>query len=393
MNQPAPFARRMSRVTASAIMELLKKTAQGEYISFASGLPDPSLFPAEKIALITQEILASDSRAALQYGAADGYAPLKAWVAERLRQRGLTEATPEHILITHGSQQALDLTARLFLDEGSPVLIESPSYLAAIQTFDSYEATYLPVPVDSEGMCVEEAISAIKRTTPRLAFTLPNFQNPSGVTQSLERRQKLAEALAEKRIPLLEDDAYHDLRHSGESLPSVTSLARNPYAVYTGTFSKIVAPGLRVGYLYAQPELVNRLTQLKQITDLHSNSLSQRIVYQFCERGWLNPQIEAQNRVYSSRRKALLAALAENLTGVAKWTEPEGGMFVLLSLPDSFNTKNLLVKAMERGVVYVPAESFYPNGGGESALRLNFVSATEEAIQRGIVVLTEVIHG
>jgi len=393
MNQPAPFARRMSRVTASAIMELLKKTAQGEYISFASGLPDPSLFPAEKIALITQEILASDSRAALQYGAADGYAPLKAWVAERLRQRGLTEATPEHILITHGSQQALDLTARLFLDEGSPVLIESPSYLAAIQTFDSYEATYLPVPVDSEGMCVEEAISAIKRTTPRLAFTLPNFQNPSGVTQSLEHRQKLAEALAEKRIPLLEDDAYHDLRHSGESLPSVTSLARNPYAVYTGTFSKIVAPGLRVGYLYAQPELVNRLTQLKQITDLHSNSLSQRIVYQFCERGWLNPQIEAQNRVYSSRRKALLAALAENLTGVAKWTEPEGGMFVLLSLPDSFNTKNLLVKAMERGVVYVPAESFYPNGGGESALRLNFVSATEEAIQRGIVVLTEVIHG
>jgi len=383
----------MSRVTASAIMELLKKTAQGEYISFASGLPDPSLFPAEKIALITQEILASDSRAALQYGAADGYAPLKAWVAERLRQRGLTEATPEHILITHGSQQALDLTARLFLDEGSPVLIESPSYLAAIQTFDSYEATYLPVPVDSEGMCVEEAISAIKRTTPRLAFTLPNFQNPSGVTQSLEHRQKLAEALAEKRIPLLEDDAYHDLRHSGESLPSVTSLARNPYAVYTGTFSKIVAPGLRVGYLYAQPELVNRLTQLKQITDLHSNSLSQRIVYQFCERGWLNPQIEAQNRVYSSRRKALLAALAENLTGVAKWTEPEGGMFVLLSLPDSFNTKNLLVKAMERGVVYVPAESFYPNGGGESALRLNFVSATEEAIQRGIVVLTEVIHG
>ncbi|GDX41219.1 aminotransferase [Armatimonadota bacterium] len=393
MNHPAPFARRMSRVTASAIMELLKKTAQGEYISFASGLPDPSLFPAEKITLITQEILANDSRAALQYGAADGYAPLKAWVAERLRQRGLTDATPEHILITHGSQQALDLTARLFLDEGSPVLIESPSYLAAIQTFDSYEATYLPVPVDSEGMCVEEAISAIKRTTPRLAFTLPNFQNPSGVTQSLERRQKLAEALAEKQIPLLEDDAYHDLRHSGQSLPPVTSLARNPYAVYTGTFSKIVAPGLRVGYLYAQPELVNRLTQLKQITDLHSNSLSQRIVYQFCERGWLDPQIEMQNRVYSSRRKALLAALAENLTGVAKWTEPEGGMFVLLSLPDSFNTKNLLVKAMERGVVYVPAESFYPNGGGESALRLNFVSATEEAIQRGIAVLTEVIHG
>lgn len=392
MNPSAPLARRMARVASSAIMELLKKTAQGDYISFASGLPDPSLFPAEKIALITQDVLAKDAAAALQYGAADGYAPLKAWVAERLRKRGLADATPECILITHGSQQALDLTARLFLEEGSPVLIESPSYLAAIQTFDSYEATYLPVPIDSDGMRVDEAIAEIRKTTPRLAFTLPNFQNPSGATLSLARRQALAEALAEKQTPLLEDDAYHDLRHSGESLPPVASLAPNPNAVYTGTFSKIIAPGLRVGYLYAQPPLVERLSQLKQITDLHTNSLSQRIVYQFCERGWLDPQIEFQNRVYDERRKALLEALAENLTGVAQWTQPEGGMFVLLSLPEGFDAQETLSKALKRGIVYVPAASFYPDGGGENSLRLNFVSASKESIRKGIASLTEAIH-
>ncbi len=392
MENPNPLAQRMSRVTSSAIMELLKKTAQGDYISFASGLPDPNLFPAEKIALLTQEILTTDSKSALQYGAADGYAPLKAWVAERLRQRGIAHATPEHILITHGSQQALDLTARLFLDDHAPVLIETPTYLAALQTFDCYQATYLPVPIDSEGMCVDEAIKTIDKTTPRLAFVLPNYQNPSGVTLSLERRQRLAEALAERQIPLLEDDAYHDLRYTGSPLPPICALANNPNAVYTGTFSKIIAPGLRMGYLCATPEIGNRLTQLKQITDLHSNSLSQRIVFQFCERGWLDPQIELQNHIYGRRREVMLQALNTHLKGTANWTHPQGGMFVLLTLPCTLNANTLLSKAMEAGIVYVPATSFYPNGGGENVLRLNFVSAPEEAIQRGIEVLAQLIR-
>lgn len=385
------LARRMRRVTASAIMELLKTTAKGNYISFASGLPDPNLFPTSALAEITEEVLTQDGRAALQYGPAEGYPPLRVFVAEMLRKRGLADATPEHILITHGSQQALDLAARAFLDTGAAVLLESPTYLAALQTFDSYEAEYLPVPMDDEGMDITQTENILAAQPPRLIFTLPNFQNPTGLTQTLERRQKLAERAAERQVPLLEDDAYHDLCYEGEPLPPVTALAHNPLAVYTGTFSKTIAPGLRVGYLYAQPPLVARLTQLKQITDLHTGSLTQRIVARFCERVLLGPQIACLRATYDTRRRTLLAALETHFTGKAQWTHPMGGMFLLLTLPGDLDTAVLLPEVMARGVVYVPATSFYPDGGGRNALRLNFVSASEQAIQEGISLLASAL--
>jgi 2-aminoadipate transaminase len=387
------LARRMRRVSASAIMELLKATAKGDYISFASGLPDPTLFPITALAEITEEVLAAEGRTALQYGPAEGHPPLRAYVAEMLRQRGLADATPEHILITQGSQQALDLAARAFLEPEAPVLIETPSYLAAIQAFDSYEAAYMIVPLDAEGMEVERAAALISARRPRLLFTLPDFQNPTGLTQSLARRQRLAELAAEQRLPLLEDDAYYDLRYEGEPLPPVTALAPNPLAIYTGTFSKTIAPGLRVGYLYAQPPVIERLVQLKQITDLHTGSLTQRLVLGFCERGLLAPQITVLRATYGARRDALLAALEATLSGMATWTRPVGGMFVFVSLPSSLDAAALLPRAMERGVVYVPATSFHPGGGGSHTLRLNFVSSTEEAIRRGIAILAEVIAG
>jgi len=312
-----------------------------------------------------------------------------------LRRRGLSDATPEHVLITHGSQQALDLAARAFLDTDDTVLLETPSYLAAIQTFDSYEAVYDAVPVDEEGMDVERAESRLRERRPKLIFTLPNFQNPTGLTQSLARRLRLAEWAAQQNLPLLEDDAYHDLRYEGESLPPVTALAKNPLALYTGTFSKTIAPGLRVGYLYAQPPLVARLAQLKQITDLHSNSFTQRMALRFCERGLLEPQIALFRRTYRARRDALLAALEQSLSGLATWTRPAGGMFVFVSLrPDrsQWDASALLPAAMERGVVYVPGASFHPDGGGANTLRLNFVSAEEEAIRRGVATLAEVVR-
>lgn len=386
---PACLAQRMRRVTASAIMELLKTTAGGDYISFASGLPDPVLFPTQVLAEITQELLAEDGRAALQYGPAEGHPPLRAWVAEMLRRRGLSDATPEHILITHGSQQALDLAARAFLNAGDPVLLETPSYLAAIQTFDSYEAVYDTVPLDEEGLDVERAEALIRARRPRLLFTLPNFQNPTGITQSLARRQRLAELAARCELPLLEDDAYHDLRYEGDSLPPVAALTKNPLAVYAGTFSKTIAPGLRVGYLYAQPPLVARLAQLKQITDLHTGSFAQRIALRFCQRGLLEPQIALFRQTYRARRDALLEALAQNLSGLAAWTRPAGGMFLFVSLHGALDAAALLPAAMERGVVYVPGASFHPDGGGANTLRLNFVSASEEAIRRGVALLAQ----
>ena len=385
------LARRMRRVTASAIMEILKATAKGNYISFASGLPDPALFPTTALAEIAEDVLVQDGRTALQYGAAEGYAPLRAWVAENLRKRGLTAATPEHILITQGSQQALDLVARAFLEPGSPVLLETPTYLAALQTFDSYEADYLIAPMDDEGMQVAEAAKLAASRRPQLIFTLPNFQNPTGITQSLARRQQLAELAAAQELPLLEDDAYHDLRYEGEAIPPVSALSANPLAIYTGTFSKIVAPGLRVGYVYAHPALIARLVQLKQITDLHTGSFTQRMVYQFCERGLLEGQIATIQATYRSRRDALLAALENTLSPIATWTHPTGGMFVLVTLSPEQDASALLPEVMQRGVVYVPAAAFYPDNSGAHKLRLNFVSADEDSIRRGVTTLAEIL--
>jgi 2-aminoadipate transaminase len=386
-----PLARRMARVAPSAIMELIKTTAGGGYISFASGLADPDLYPAGALRAITEAVLTTDGRAALQYGPAEGYPPLQEWVAERLRQRGLP-ATPEHVLITHGSQQALDLASRLFLDTGGRVLLESPSYLAAIQIFDSFEATYETVPVDAEGADAAALSRALAERSARLLFLLPNFQNPTGVTLSLPRRERIAAAAARAGVPLLEDDAYHDLRYDGEALPPLAALAENPLGVYTGTFSKTIAPGLRVGWLYAVPALVERLAQLKQITDLHTGSFTQRVVYRFCVDGHLEPQIERLRSVYRERRDAMLAALDAHLNGVATWTRPAGGMFLFVKLAEGADVAALLERAMARGIVFIPGASFHADGRGRNTLRLNFVSETPERIREGIAVLSAVIR-
>ncbi len=385
------LAGRMRRVTASAIMELLKSTAGRSFISFASGLPDPALFPAAELARITQDILAEDTGAALQYGPAEGHPPLREWVAGMLRRRGLVDATPEHVLITHGSQQALDLAARAFLDPADAVLLETPSYLAAIQIFDSHEARYLTVPLDSDGMNVERAGALIRKHHPRLLFTLPNFQNPTGITLSLARRQRLAEMAAEHGTPVLEDDAYHDLRYDGEPIPPLAALADNPLAVYTGTFSKTIVPALRVGYLYARPELVARLAHLKQLADLASGSFTQRIALRYCEEGLLEPQIERLRASYRARRDAMLQALQESFGGWSSWTRPQGGMFVLLSMPPEIDAAALLPQALERGVVYVPGAGFYPAGGGANTIRMTFVSTDEPTIRRGIPLLADTL--
>jgi 2-aminoadipate transaminase len=384
------FARRMQRVSASAIMELIKTTAGGNFISFASGLPDSSLFPTKELQDLTDDILTRDGRNALQYGTAEGYAPLRDWVAQRLRERGV-KATAENVLITSGSQQALDLVARALLDAGDTVLIESPSYLAAIQAFDSYEVNYVTLPMDEDGIDAAALEKALESYSPKLVFTLPNFQNPTGITLSAERRQRIAEGAAAKGVPILEDDAYYDLRYDGEPLPPIASLAKNRWAFYTGTFSKTIAPGLRVGWVYGDVDLIARLAQLKQITDLHSNSLAQRIAYEFCARGKLPGQIEFLCRSYKKKRDALLDALQRFMPPGVHWTRPQGGMFLFLTLPDGQDGDALLRRAMERGVVFVPGASFHPNGGGMNTLRLNFVSPQHADIERGIMILAQMI--
>lgn len=388
-NMTYNFSQRMARVAASPIMELLKSAGTGDYISFASGLPDPALFPSEALRAIAEEILTQDGHGALQYGPAEGYPPLREWVAERLRARGF-KASVENILLTNGSQQGLDLAARAFLDPGDYVCVESPTYLAALQTFDSFGVRYRVVPQDDAGMDVETAERALEEGV-KLLFALPNFQNPTGRTLSLARREKLVAALARTGTLLLEDDAYYDLRYDGDPLPPVATLQPQIAALYTGTFSKTVAPGLRVGYIHGPAAVIERLTQLKQITDLHTGSLTQRIVYRYVTNGPLSAQVERLRDAYRTKRDAMLVALKRHMPEGVCWTRPAGGMFLWVTLPETMNGSTVLKEAMARGLLVVPGEGFHPDGRGVNTLRLNFVSPPLEQIEQGVQLLAEII--
>jgi 2-aminoadipate transaminase len=385
------YSKRMERVTPSAIMEILKAVTQSKFINFATGLPDADFFPREDLQKLCNEIFQQEGKVALQYSAAEGYGNLRTFIAERLTQCG-EKTSADNILITHGSQQGLDLAARVLLDPGDRVIIESPSYLAGIQIFDSYQVEYLPVSMDSEGMFVDSVEELIKVRAPKMIYTLPNFQNPTGITLSLKRREKLV-ALAERYgIPILEDNAYGDLRYVGDLIPSLRAFKGGEIVLSTGTFSKTIAPGIRVGWIAAEKELIDRLSQVKQITDLHTNTFWQRVVYKYCASGQLDPQIQRLCKAYKKKRDGLLQALERYLPKEVSWTHPEGGMFLLLTLPDSVDAEKVLKAAMEqKKVAFIPGRTFFPGGGGHNTLRLNFVSPKPEEIEEGIQKLAEVL--
>lgn len=386
-----PFAERMNRVTASPIMELLKSASRDRFISFASGLPNPLLFPKEVLRSLSEKILRDYPDSALQYGPAEGITPLREWVAQELCRRGLN-ASVDNVLITHGSQQAIDLVARAFLNTGDKVALENPTYLAALQAFDSYQVQYHPLPMDEEGVIPESLEELLKTLKPKLLFLLPNFQNPTGLTLSLARRTHFAELIREHSLLLLEDDAYYDLRYEGEELPPLSALAEGSACFLTGTFSKTIAPGLRVGWLYGPAEAITRIAHLKQITDLHTSTFAQHLVLAFLEGGFLPDQVHRLRKAYRAQRNLLLEALQRWMSPEVSWTRPSGGMFLLLSLPQEKSAEVLLNQAMKKGVLFVPGTHFYPLGGGENTLRLNFVSPQPEQIEKGIQTLAETIN-
>lgn len=387
------YSKRMERVAPSAIMEILKVVTQSQFINFASGLPDANLFPLEELQKLCNEVFQEEGKIALQYSAAEGYSALRSFVAERLTRRG-ERTSVDNVLITHGSQQGLDLAARVLLDPGDKIIIESPSYLAGLQIFDSYQAEYLPVSMDGEGMRVDQVEELLKTQAPKMIYTLPNFQNPTGLTLSLNRREKLV-ALAERyHVPILEDNAYGDLRYVGDPLPSLRAFKGGQVVISTGTFSKTIAPGIRVGWIVAEKELIDRIAQVKQITDLHTNTFWQRVVYRYCIHGHLEPQIQRLCKAYKKKRDILLQCLERYLPREVSWTYPEGGMFLLLTLPDSMQAEDLLKVAMEeKKVAFVPGRTFFPRGDGHNTLRLNFVSPKPEEIEEGVQRLAEVIKG
>jgi len=386
-------------MTSSAIRELLKITEQSGFISFAGGLPAPELFPVEEVADVAQRVLREAGRVALQYSATEGYRPLRELIARRMTDEGVA-ATVDNILVTTGSQQAIDLVGKILLDPGDAVVVESPTYLAALQAWNAYEASFIGVPSDQAGMDVD-LLEEIASRQPKLLYCQPNFQNPTGVTLSRERRESLVDISIRHGLPILEDDPYRQLRFEGRPLPRLIGLEserQGNHGEYHGniislsTFSKILAPGMRVGWVVAAPEVIAHLTQAKQGTDLHTSTLDQMIAYEMLGSGYLEDHQQLIVRTYRERRDVMLASLAEHFPPEARWTRPEGGMFLWVELPDAIDASELLREAMKQQVAFVPGQGFHVDGSGHNSLRLNFSNSTSAQIREGIARLARALE-
>ena len=380
------FASRMQHLHASEIRELLKLTEKPDIISFAGGLPDPALFPARELGDILREVARKDGAIALQYGTTAGYTPLREVIAARLAQTVGIRVDAGEVMITNGSQQGLDLAGMLFLDPGAPLLCESPTYLAAINAFRAYQPRFVPVPTDKEGM-IPEALSEILSREPdiRMAYVIPDFQNPTGTTWSKRRRVRFMEIMSQTRIPIVEDNPYGELRYEGEQQQSLMSLDTNGQVIGLGTFSKILCPGLRIGWMTAHPSLIARFDLLKQGTDLHTSPLTQACVARYLETYDINTHIQTLRTTYRERRDAMIGAIARNFGSEVQTNHPQGGLFLWMHLPEDMDARDLLRACLEKKVAFVPGESFYPLGGHRNTLRLNFSNMPTERIREGIL--------
>jgi len=373
----------MERMRRSTIREILKITKQPDMISFAGGLPAPELFPLAAFGQALEEALRIDGTACLQYDVTEGYFPLKEFLCEWLGRHGLSCA-PERMMLTNGSQQALDLIGKIFLNPGDVVLVENPTYLGAIQAFNAYQAAYSTVPMDSEGLLIQNAEENIRRVRPKFAYLVPTFQNPSGITMTRERRLAFLNIARKRALPVVEDDPYGYLRFSGAAPPSLYSLAKGRGVIYLSTFSKILSPGIRLGFVMAQPEVINALVLAKQAADLQPNSLIQRAVYYYGKNGHLDRHIPMIIECYRQRAGIMLSAMSRYFPASVKWTPPEGGMFVWCRLPKGMSASKLFREAIKAKVAYVAGSVFHAAGGGDQTLRLNFTNSTPEQIEEGI---------
>ncbi|HUH59607.1 MAG TPA: PLP-dependent aminotransferase family protein [Candidimonas sp.] len=390
---PYTFSQRARQLTSSTIREILKVTERPEVISFAGGLPAPGGFPVDVINNAFDHVLQSNGRAALQYGPTEGYAPLRAWVAEDLKRVGAADVSPDEVLIVSGSQQALDMLGKLFIDPGSKVLVEAPSYLGALQSFSLFEPRYQAVPTDAGGL-IPEALTDKLAAGARFIYALPNFQNPTGLTLDLRRRQALVERCAALQIPIIEDDPYGELRYAGEALPGLLGLGRAAGAtvIRLGTFSKVLAPGLRLGYIVAPKPIISKLVQIKQATDLHTASVTQMAVYETIKDGFLTTHLPMVRELYKKQCGFMLDAMDTHFPSTVTWTRPEGGMFIWVTLPAHIDATELLARAIERNVAFVPGAPFFAGVEPQvNTLRLSFVTVSEAKIREGIAILASLL--
>ncbi len=389
------YAQRAAAAKSSVIRELLKYTEKPGLISLAGGLPAPEVFPVERFRQACQKVLQDSPTVALQYGPTEGYRPLREQIVAQMARYGI-KATVENVLLTSGSQQALDLIAKLLINRGDRILVETPTYLGALQAFNLFGAEYVTVPVDDDGLRTELLDEAL-RSGPKFMYILPNFQNPGGVTLSLERRRQLVRLAEEHGVPIIEDDPYGQLRYSGDHLPPLVVLDSrnenqseyfNGSVIYLSTFSKLLAPGIRLGWMVAPKDVIAKLVQLKQGTDLHTSTLIQMVAYEVSKDNFIDKHVQTIRSVYRERRDVMLQALSDFFPPQVTWTKPEGGLFLWVTLPQGCSSERLLRAALRQDVAFVPGEAFYPGGdsGGETGahMRLNFSNASPEMIREGI---------
>jgi|HubBroStandDraft_4_1064222.scaffolds.fasta_scaffold00290_9 2-aminoadipate transaminase len=386
------YAQRTKTAKSSIIRELLKLTTKPEIISFAGGLPAPEVFPVEQFREACERVLATQATAALQYGPSEGYKPLRELILAQMAKYGIV-ATVDNVMITSGSQQALDLIAKLLINRGDRILVESPTYLGALQAFDLMGAEYVTVPIDGQGLQTRLLEGAL-RSGPKFMYVLPNFQNPGGVTLSEDRRRQLVWLSDKYGIPIIEDDPYGQLRYEGEHIKPLVVLDRmnvlrdDGYhlgnVIYLSTFSKVLAPGLRLGWIVAPPDVITRLVQLKQSADLHTSTFTQMVAYEVAKDGFMDEHVKTIRQCYKERSDAMLAALSDFFPPEVKWTHPQGGLFLWVTLPDGVDCMRLFDEAIRHDVAFVPGQPFFAEGDVGSHMRLNFSNATPEMIREGI---------
>ena len=377
------FSDRIRHVPPSFLREIFQVLADERIISFAGGLPNPDLFPTEAFARAAHAALTEDARGALQYGSTDGIPELRAVIADSYKQKDGIDVDPEHILITNGSQQGLDLLGKVLINAGDTVAVESPTYLAAIQALSLYRPTFAGVPLREDGLDTEALRTTLERNKVTLLYTIPNFQNPTGLTYSNDVRERVVHILDGTGTLLVEDDPYGEIRFAG--------VRRKPFATYTddvvllGSFSKIVAPGLRLGWIVTRNQaLYEQLHVAKQAADLHTSTLVQHIIYRYYRDNDAQAHIEVIARHYKTQKEAMTEALDKHIGATLTYTDPEGGMFLWATLPDNIDTARLFPLAVEEGVAFVPGESFYSGAGPKNTMRLNYTNATPEKIDEGV---------
>lgn len=385
------YAERINGLKSSAIREILKITSKPGIISFAGGLPAPELFPVEEIAEAARGIFNKYGASVLQYSVTEGLLTLRQKISSMLHT-DTSHTGPQNIIITHGSQQGLDLISKLYLEKGRVVFTETPSYLGALQAFQLFQADILPVASDEDGIQPESLLKALNNQRPALIYLMTNFQNPTGASLSLERRMQIVDIVKEHDLLLLEDDPYGDLIFSGEKMPSLFTLGGSANFIYMSSFSKTIAPGLRIAYIAGDEKMISKLAVVKQGTDLQTNTFGQYLVNEYLESGRYDGHRKILRQTYKQRRDCMIAAMEEYFPASVSRNCPNGGMFLWVKLPGPCNARDILIKCLEKKVAFVPGQEFFSDGSGNNTIRLNFSNAQPEKIKEGIQRIGEVLR-